>query len=66
MAFAYCPDCGTRIYLGHRPWLGQPTMCDYCDADLEVVHLNPVELDWVSDEGDGDWHEEPEVEYEPA
>ena len=47
MAFAYCPDCGARIYLGRKPWRGQPAMCDHCEADLEVVRVNPPGLDWV-------------------
>jgi lysine biosynthesis protein LysW len=47
MAFAYCPDCGARIYLGRKPWLGQPAMCDQCEADLEVIRVNPPALDWV-------------------
>lgn len=49
MAFAYCPDCAMRIYLGRRPWLGQPVFCDNCDADLEIVRVNPPQLDWVDE-----------------
>lgn len=49
MAFAYCPDCASRIYLGRRPWLGQPVLCDNCDADLAIVRLNPPQLDWVDE-----------------
>ncbi len=60
MAFAYCPDCSARIYLGRRPWLGQPIMCDYCDADLTITKLNPPKLDWA----DADWEEEPELELD--
>jgi lysine biosynthesis protein LysW len=64
MAFAYCPDCGSRIYLGQRPWKGQPAMCDRCEADLEVVRLNPPELDWTDNLLDEDWDEEREPEFE--
>lgn len=60
MAFAYCPDCSARIYLGRKPWLGQPTTCDYCDSDLEVVQLNPPLLDWT----DGEWEDTVESETE--
>ena len=55
MAFAYCPECVARLYLGRKPWLGQPVICEHCDADLEVVKLNPPELDWVDDVTDRDW-----------
>lgn len=50
MAFAYCPDCSARIYLGHKPWVGQPALCDHCESDLEVVQVNPPRLDWADGE----------------
>jgi lysine biosynthesis protein LysW len=46
MAFAYCPDCAKRLYLGKRPWVSQAVFCDRCGADLEITRLNPLELDW--------------------
>lgn len=64
MAFAYCPDCAARIYLGRKPWLGQPVTCDFCDADLEVVALNPPALDWVDSGDDQDWDTRQEFETE--
>lgn len=54
MAFAYCPECSARVYLGRKPWLGQPATCDECEADLEVTLLNPPRLEWV----DGEWEDE--------
>ena len=63
MAFAYCPDCGRRIYLGAKAWKGQPVSCDSCEASLEVVALNPPRLEWVDDEAPWDWTEE---DQEPA
>ncbi|MCL7452224.1 MAG: lysine biosynthesis protein LysW [Anaerolineae bacterium] len=61
MAFAYCPDCASRIYLGRKPWLNQPAFCDQCEADLEVVRLNPPVLDWVDEVADDPWQQEPEL-----
>jgi hypothetical protein len=46
MAFAYCLHCGGRIYLGAKPWVGQPAFCELCDADMEVTSVSPLELDW--------------------
>jgi lysine biosynthesis protein LysW len=60
MAFAYCPDCASRIYLGQKPWVGQPVSCNRCEADLEVTNLNPLELDWTDDLVAGDWEEDGE------
>jgi lysine biosynthesis protein LysW len=63
MAFAYCPDCVARIYVGHKPWLGQPVTCDSCYAELEVVELNPPALDWAdSSDDDGDWTDDRQTE----
>jgi lysine biosynthesis protein LysW len=66
MAFAYCPDCAGRIYLGRKPQLGQPAVCDYCDADLEVVGLNPPELEWTDNVTDDDLEEDWEFALEKA
>ena len=64
MPFGYCPDCGGRIYLGDKPWLGQPTTCYTCDADLEVTALNPPVLDWVDELAEDDWQDSQEPEWE--
>ena len=66
MAFAYCLDCGGRIYLGHRPWVGQSAFCDRCDADLEVTRINPLELDWIDNLVDSDRPQDLELELAPA
>ncbi len=61
MAFAYCPDCAARLYLGRSPWLGQPVTCDHCDAELEIINLRPPELDWTDELLDTDWRPEVEI-----
>ena len=74
MAFTYCLDCGERIYLGRKPWVGQSAFCEQCGADLEVTRLNPLEVEWSDDVVDTDSEEdtefefdlEPESEYLPA
>ena len=61
---ARCPDCKQRIEI--RPFLrvGDALVCPHCEADLEVVDLNPVELDWAyippadEDEEWDDWDDE--------
>ncbi len=62
MAIAICPSCGEDIKLSGRPTLGQRVRCPHCDADLEVIDLEPLELDWVDYEED--WEEEEEWEEE--
>ena len=60
MAFGYCLDCGGRIYLGRRPWVGQSAFCDQCLADLEVTSVRPLTLDWT-DSVEGEDGEEDEI-----
>ena len=47
---AYCPECDARITLRKEPELGQRLVCPECDEPLEVVELDPLELDWAYDE----------------
>jgi hypothetical protein len=40
--------------------IGQKVICPNCDAELEVIETDPVELDWVYDDDsdedeDEDW-----------
>jgi lysine biosynthesis protein LysW len=53
-ATAICPSCGEDIRLPHSSnvRIGQRLLCPHCDAGLEVIELDPVELDWA------DWDEE--------
>lgn len=58
MERAYCPDCDGRIVFNAPPRVGKRLTCPHCDADLEVIDLDPVELDWAYDESDEDWDDE--------
>ena len=57
MTVAICPSCGEDIKIQDNPKLGQRLLCQHCDAELEVIELDPVELDWA-DYGDYDDYEE--------
>lgn len=46
---AFCPDCDGRIVLHPRIRMGQQVNCPHCGTDLEVVEMDPPELDWVYD-----------------
>jgi uncharacterized paraquat-inducible protein A len=60
MASAYCPDCDEKIVLRLPVSLGQKLSCPHCDADLEVISVDPLEFDWVYD---WSWEEEEEEEW---
>lgn len=50
MVTADCPACGATVRLLTKPKMGQRASCSACKAELEVVWLEPVELDWPYDE----------------
>ena len=57
MAIVYCLDCGGRINLGRKPWVGQAAFCQRCGAELEVTEVSPLTLDWTDNLVDEDWEE---------
>ena len=63
MVKADCPSCGSKVNLGPKPKMGQRTVCSACDTELEVVWLDPVELDWPYDEDD-EYDDYDEEDYE--
>lgn len=56
MSVALCPDCDEAINFGSRVRIGQRVTCPHCAADLEVVEISPIELDWAYE--DEDWEDE--------
>jgi alpha-aminoadipate carrier protein LysW len=55
-----CPSCGNSVNVGAKPRMGQLVTCRSCKTELEVVWLEPVELDWpyvdeLYDDGDEDY-----------
>lgn len=50
MANAVCPECHTVVTVDAASGLGQRAECPACHADLEVVSLQPLELDWRFEE----------------
>ena len=54
---AECPECETNIRF-HKPLkLGQIVVCPECDEQLEVLQLDPLELDWAFNDYEGDYEE---------
>jgi lysine biosynthesis protein LysW len=56
MSVALCPDCEEGINFGSRVRIGQRVSCPHCGADLEVVEVSPLELDWAYE--DVAWEDE--------
>lgn len=63
MATAFCLYCDQPVSLGSRPMEGQVITCSNCGVQLEVLSLDPLELDWAFlkptvDDREWDWGEE--------
>ncbi len=63
MATAICPSCDKTVTLTGNPKIGQKLTCPSCKTELEVVEVNPVELDWAY-EYDDDWDDDEEWDDE--
>ena len=57
-----CPECDAEVHVDTDADKGDIMSCEECGTDLEIVGLDPVELDIVEDEDLGDDDEE-EDEY---
>lgn len=58
--------CAAAVPLPEKVAVGSLVYCPECDAELEVLNLNPVELDWPLEDFEDeqfDFDDEPE-EYE--
>jgi lysine biosynthesis protein LysW len=62
MIKADCPSCNGKVNLGAKPKLGQRVVCPTCNAELEVVWLDPVELDFPYDDDEFDDYDEEDYE----
>ena len=46
MDTAKCLDCGSMITFSRQPRTGNLVNCPSCGTELQVVWLDPLELDW--------------------
>ena len=55
-----CPECEADVHVDTDTDKGDTVACDECGTELEVVGLDPVELDIVEDD---DMDEDEEEEF---
>lgn len=58
-----CPECEADVHVDIDSDKGDIVTCDECGTELEVVGLDPVELDIVEGDEDLDDDEEDEDDY---
>lgn len=47
-----CPECSEDVYVDADSEQGDIVSCDECATDLEIVGLDPIELDVHEEEDD--------------
>jgi len=55
---ASCPECSAEIHVDEELDKGETLTCPECDANLEVVGLDPIELDFAPEDEDEDEDED--------
>ncbi|MEZ5308528.1 MAG: hypothetical protein R2684_15395 [Pyrinomonadaceae bacterium] len=45
MPTALCPICQGRVFVDSSSDMGEVIVCDECDSELELVGMDPIELD---------------------
>ena len=64
MPVGTCPDCDAEVHVDLDADKGDTVTCDECGTELEIVGLDPVELDIAEDALDEDaLGDEDEEEY---
>jgi len=60
MPTAVCPECDEEVYVDADSEQGDTVTCDECGSELEVVGLDPIELDLYEggDDFDDDFEDE--------
>jgi alpha-aminoadipate carrier protein LysW len=56
-----CPECSEDVFVDAESEQGDLVSCDECGTDLEIVGLDPIELD-AYEESDADHLDEEEDE----
>jgi alpha-aminoadipate/glutamate carrier protein LysW len=60
---AVCPECEAEIHVDEDVDKGEIIHCEECEARLEVVGLDPIELDLAAEDEEEDYDDEDEEKY---
>jgi alpha-aminoadipate/glutamate carrier protein LysW len=58
-----CPECSEEVYVDADSEQGDVVSCDECGTDLEIVGLDPIEVD-IHEADDDDLKADEGDEYE--
>lgn len=63
MPIAACPECEAEIHVDEDVDKGDVLFCEECEAPLEVVGLDPIELDLSSEADDDAYGDDSDDDY---
>ncbi len=55
-----CPECSEDVYVDAESEQGDIISCDECGTELEIVGLDPIELDIYSEDDLDDFKDDEE------
>lgn len=64
MPTAMCPECESDVFVEADSEQGSIITCDECHSKLELVGLDPIELDVTADEEDIDDYDDDSDPYD--
>ena len=56
-----CPECSENVFVDAESEQGDIIACEECGTELEIVGLDPIELDIYADENSDDFDDEDEA-----
>ncbi len=59
-----CPECSEKVFVDADSVQGDIISCDECGSELEIVGLDPIELDIYANNDSDDFDDEDEEEFE--
>jgi alpha-aminoadipate/glutamate carrier protein LysW len=59
-----CPECSEDVFVDADSEQGDIVSCDECGTDLEIVGLDPIELDIYADADKDDFDKDETDEFE--
>lgn len=59
-----CPECSEDVYVDADSEQGDIISCDECGSELEIVGLDPIEVDLYEEGAGDDAEDEDEFEYQ--
>lgn len=64
MPTTICPECSEEVYVDAESEQGDVVSCDECGSDLEVVGLDPIELDLYVESESDDYDDDDSGDYD--